>query len=200
MADNNGLWRAALIFLSTIALLVVISMYDSKKKVATAGETFAPSVVQQTMGVMPAGRDVVFDEAIPAPASTAGLFPENDTFVDEEWKIGAAEAGGNGDFASVDFGPMCTAAGCPPRDKLVASDLLPGDANSMWAQNSPAGTGDAKDVNYLNAGFHIGANTVGASMKNPSYDLRSEPANPRQQVSPWMQSTYEPLPRRKLEE
>lgn len=92
-------------------------------------------------------------------------------------------------------------ADCFPKDKLTADDLLPKDAaNSKWAQVNPAGQGDVKDKNFLNAGFHAGVNTIGSSLRNANRQLRSEPPNPQMQVSPWMQSTIEPdLSRRPLE-
>jgi hypothetical protein len=54
---------------------------------------------------------------------------------------------------------------------------------------------------FLEAGYHQGVNTIGSSLKNASRDLRAEPINPQQVVSPWMQSTVEPdLTRRPLED
>jgi hypothetical protein len=40
--------------------------------------------------------------------------------------------------------------------------------------------------------YTIGTNTVGASLKNATYDLRPAPPNPKITVSPWLQSTYQP--------
>lgn len=80
-----------------------------------------------------------------------------------------------------------------PQDRLKPEDLLPKDAaNSKWAQANPAGQGDINDVNLLNAGFHIGVNTQGQSLRNASHDIRSEPPNPRYKVSIWNNSTIEP--------
>jgi hypothetical protein len=46
----------------------------------------------------------------------------------------------------------------------------------------------------------IGVNTVGSSLRNANYSLRSEPANPQSMVSPWNVSTINPdLVRRPLE-
>jgi len=46
----------------------------------------------------------------------------------------------------------------------------------------------------------LGENTQGSSLKNANLQLRSEPANKRIPVSPWMNSTIEPdLHRRSLE-
>jgi hypothetical protein len=82
---------------------------------------------------------------------------------------------------------------CFPRDRLTAQDLLPKDAaDSKWAQLNPAGSGDIHDQNYLTAGYHIGVNTVGQSMRNANLQLRSEMPNPQAPVGPWMISTIEP--------
>lgn len=90
---------------------------------------------------------------------------------------------------------------CYPRDRLSAEDLLPKDAaNSKWAQMNPAGQGDVRDQNFLTAGYHIGVNTVGQTRRNANYQLRSDPPNPQQPVSPWNISTIEPdMNRRPLE-
>ena len=81
---------------------------------------------------------------------------------------------------------------CFPKDQLSPGELLPKDANSAWAQSNPSGQGDVGSQNFLNAGYHVGINTVGQTMRNPNLQLRSEPANPQVKVSPWLQSTIEP--------
>jgi hypothetical protein len=89
---------------------------------------------------------------------------------------------------------------CYPKDTLKSADLLPGDANSVWAQVNPMGQGALGDQNLLNSGHHIGINTVGQTLRNANRQLRSEPSNPQVPVSPWLQSTIEPdLNRRPLE-
>jgi hypothetical protein len=82
---------------------------------------------------------------------------------------------------------------CYPRDRLTASDLLPKDAaDSKWARINPSGTGDIHDQNYLTAGYHVGINTVGQTLRNANLQLRSEIPNPQNAVSPWGNSTIEP--------
>ena len=81
---------------------------------------------------------------------------------------------------------------CYPKDILSPKELLPKDSDSTWAQSVPAGQGSLGDQNFLNAGFHIGVNTVGQTLRNPNYGIRSEPPNPQIKVSPWMQTTIEP--------
>ena len=86
---------------------------------------------------------------------------------------------------------------CFPKDQLTPQELLPADANSTWAQVVPAGQGSVGDQNFLNAGFHVGINTVGQTLRNANLQLRSEPPNPQVKVSPWLQSTIEPDTNRK---
>lgn len=81
---------------------------------------------------------------------------------------------------------------CVARDRLTSADLLPLDANSRWAELNPQCSGDLQDQNYLTAGYHIGINTVGQSMRNANLQLRAEPPNPQLPVSPWGISTIEP--------
>jgi hypothetical protein len=82
---------------------------------------------------------------------------------------------------------------CFPRDRLTADDLLPKDAaDSKWAQINPSGSGNVSDQNYLTAGYHVGVNTVGQSLRNANLQLRSEIPNPQNAVGPWMISTIEP--------
>jgi hypothetical protein len=88
-------------------------------------------------------------------------------------------------------------AECYPKDVLNSSDLLPNDANSVWAQTNPNGQGSLTDKNFLNAGFHVGVNTVGQTLRNGNRQLRSDPPNPQVKVSPWMQTTIEPDVNRK---
>ncbi len=79
-----------------------------------------------------------------------------------------------------------------PQSQLTAAELLPQDNSSQWAQVYPTGEGSLKDRNFLQAGYHIGINTVGQTLRNANQQLRSEPPNPQVKVSPWLQSTIEP--------
>jgi len=81
---------------------------------------------------------------------------------------------------------------CFKRDRLTATDLLPSDASSKWAEINPSSSGELSDQNFLTAGYHVGINTVGQSMRNANLQLRSEIPNPQVAVSPWLISTIEP--------
>ena len=98
------------------------------------------------------------------------------------------------------FGSAEAPAGCYPRDQLTPGELLPKDPNSVWAQQNPMGTGSLKGKNFLSAGALIGINTVGQSLRNANYQLRSEPPNPQVPVSVFNVPTIEPdVNRRSLE-
>ncbi|MBE18314.1 MAG: hypothetical protein CMH79_06090 [Nitrospinae bacterium] len=78
---------------------------------------------------------------------------------------------------------------------LTPKDLLPKNGNSNEVQKfneqHPDGEGILKGVNYLEATFHAGVNTVGQSLRNANLNLRAEPPNPRAIISPWMNSTID---------
>ena len=84
----------------------------------------------------------------------------------------------------------------PPASSCVSSsnpsDLLPKDTNSQWAQLNPVGQGGLANVNFLKAGYQIGIDTVGQSLRNANLQIRSEPPNPQMSVGPWNQSTITP--------
>ena len=88
-------------------------------------------------------------------------------------------------------------AGCFPKEQLNPEELLPQDNANVWAQANPSGEGSLKDRNFLQAGHHIGVNTVGQTLRNANMQLRSEPPNPQVKVSPWLQTTIEPDVNRK---
>lgn len=71
------------------------------------------------------------------------------------------------------------------------AELLPNDTNSQWAQLNPSGKGELANVNLLKAGYHIGIDTIGQTLRNANLQIRSEPPNPQLYVGPWNNSTIE---------
>ena len=89
---------------------------------------------------------------------------------------------------------------CSNQQVVNPSELLPKDENSEWAKLNPMGAGDLQNVNLLQAGYHVGINTVSSSLRNANLQLRSEPANPQVSVGPWNNTTISPdINRRPLE-
>jgi len=110
--------------------------------------------------------------------------------------------GDNEQFASVS-GIKTPTRSCYPQNSLKPDDLLPQDKKNDindFDKNNPVSEGILKGVNFLEAGYQVGVNTVGQSLRNSNQQLRSEPANPQVNVSPWQNSTIGPdLGRRPLE-
>jgi len=118
--------------------------------------------------------------------------------------IAASEELGRNEGQMVVQGLGRTPSTCYPQPTLKAEDLLPKeDSQAIKEFNiaSPAGEGILQGVNMLDAGFHVGVNSVGQSLRNANQQLRSEPPNPQVQVSPWQMSSIGPdLLRRPLED
>ena len=104
------------------------------------------------------------------------------------------DAVGNGSFAPINGAPSNGGmpSSCNKPNMQNPADLLPKDNNSQWAQLNPAGKGDLANINLLKAGYHIGIDTVGQTLRNANLQIRSEPANPQVSVGPWNLSSIEP--------
>ena len=110
--------------------------------------------------------------------------------------------GDNEQFASVS-GISTPTRSCYPQNTLKPDDLLPQDKKNdvnNFNKNYPVSEGILKGVNFLEAGYQVGVNTVGQSLRNANQQLRAEPPNPQVNVSPWQNTTIGPdLGRRPLE-
>jgi hypothetical protein len=188
---NNQLIQLLLIVGVAIILLLLIKTYyfDNKSMVASEGfyDYDAESPVAQTAEEEMEEEEVQeqFENPVPSASEEMGMNEEPRSLNE------------TGDVSNLgQFLP----SECYPKDVLSSTDLLPGGANSTWAQVVPAGQGALTDQNFLTSGHHLGMNTVGNSLRNSSWDLRSEIPNPQSQVSPWNQTTIGPdLMRRPLD-
>jgi hypothetical protein len=109
----------------------------------------------------------------------------------------------DGDFADLDdaYGPLqndgLTADTVNLLNKEVkqfkAEDYLPKEKNDDWFDTDFAGSLNIENASLINTEkYQIGVNTVGQSLKNPSYDIRGTIPNPKFNVGPFNNSTYEP--------
>jgi len=149
-----------------------------------AGEDDEPGVSQKAAvlgNLNSMGGDAKNAEGFKAPAQHDASGNAHEGFANMEDVTGPAQ-----------FSSASAPAGCYPRDQLTPGELLPKDANSVWAQQNPMGTGSLKGKNFLSAGALIGVNTVGQTLRNANYQLRSEPANPQVPISVFNNSTIEP--------
>lgn len=76
-------------------------------------------------------------------------------------------------------------------DIFRAEDYLPQEMNKDWFEVMPEPI-SVKNRHLINISRPVGINTVGTTLKNPSYDIRGTPPCPKFVVSPWLQSSYEP--------
>ena len=78
---------------------------------------------------------------------------------------------------------------CNNQPVMDPKELLPSDNNNEWSNIMP--NNDLKNVGMLNAGHHVGINTVGSSLRNANLQIRSEPVIPQNNVGPWNNTTIE---------
>ena len=85
-----------------------------------------------------------------------------------------------------------TAPGYSAQSVASPQDLLPKDQNSQWAALNPVSQGNIAAPDLLQAGYHIGLDTIGQTLRNANLQERSDPIIPKSSVGPWNQSTIEP--------
>lgn len=124
--------------------------------------------------------------AEPAKATEEGFYGGFDRTVSSY--AAAGDATGRAAVPSSDH------ANCYTRDGLNPSDLLPKpsvEASQFLASNPPA-PGSPDERNLLQAGHHIGVDTVCQTNKNPNLQLRSDPPIPRCGAQPVFNSSSIP--------
>ena len=194
MMKNPFTTRLVLIILAGSMLVYLASEYY-KKNITEVAEKF-----EDTVPTIDVDSDIVVDKAPEPELKTEVVGDLKEKKVDD-YPVMPSEDDLNEQYKPVDYEEKKAPNDCFPRDKLTAEDLLPKDAaHSKWAQANPAGQGELKNKSFITAGYHVGVNTVGNSLRNANMQLRSEPINPQIKVSPWMQSTIQPdLNRKPLE-
>lgn len=72
------------------------------------------------------------------------------------------------------------------------SELLPVDTNNKWGELNTLNQGNIAMPDLLQAGYHIGLDTIGQTLRNANLQERSDPIIPKNDIGPWNQSTIEP--------
>ena len=187
------------VVLALLVVAVIVGAVFLYRNMSGQSTLELPQVVEDVVDDVMESEEVAMEEALAATEGFQGnMMNHQEGFADP-----AAENQGS-DPAAVEPQPSANnnqlPSECYPKDVLTSADLLPRDANSLHAQVVPSGQGALSDQNFLTAGYHIGINTVGQTLRNANRQLRSEPANPQTQVSPWLNTTIEPdINRRPLE-
>ena len=194
---------------AAVALMYVMKNYSNGKGLGgTAGfysqsntdSDAAPALPQGAFG--DEGANYKLNPRNPPQPGGAGGAPTGTCGQGTSYRASAG-LGQNETNASVS-GIATSSFGMPPSCAKQAvvdpKQLLPRDSNNSFSQMNPGGAGDIQNVSLLKAGYHIGINTVGQSLRNANLQLRSEPANPQLNIGPWNQTTIgSDLARRALE-
>jgi hypothetical protein len=156
-----------LLLLGGIVLIYVIMNYSSNKN-------FMPE------SMAPKNRRASGNANSYSPSSMVPAGANEGTFAMDSSPLNASDSNLSG-----------MPSNCTGNNTNNPSDLLPKDGNNAWGLQ-PMGSGDYLGVNFLNAGYLNGIDTVGSSLRNANLQVRSEPPNPQLIVSPWQNTTIEP--------
>lgn len=168
------------LLLALVAVVGVLYKYNSQK-----------SVLSDNMADFKADSSAPAENLASAAVSSAPLEMAAAAVAPKD--VGAVNLAENKDqFAAV---KGLTSGNKPTNvhtDKPVMDpkELLPSDNNNEWSSVMP--NNDLKNVGMLNAGHHVGINTVGSSLRNANLQVRSEPVIPQNKnVGPWNNTTIE---------
>ena len=181
---------------AALALIYFINHYATKKGLVQSGMQSNDEMPAMSNNVMNAPNAINQPESLAAgnasscgagnPATPANPLGQN-----------AGPAGVNGVQTNMHGLPAKLQTSCL---LLILSSFFLRMSNNEFSKMNPMGAGDVANVSLLRAGYHIGINTVGQSLRNANLQLRSEPANPQLNVGPWNTSTIGPdFNRRPLE-
>ena len=136
------------------------------------------------------------NKGMPGPESNAQMQPQYKNPGNNNSGVRPSEPLGQNEVFASAKGVQTSMPGipssCSQPNITNPAELLPKDSNSQWAQLNPSGKGELANVNLLKAGYHIGIDTIGQTLRNANLQIRSEPPNPQLYVGPWNQSTIEP--------
>jgi len=169
LLKDNGL---ATILLGLVALYVLYMFYNYLSSKGSYSEELMTPNTNNAYG----GQTNQQNVSVPGPVGN----------------VKAAEESGNEVFSSVNNVQSVgqgLPTSCTNPSMTNPSDLLPKDTNSSWAELNPSGKGELANINLLKAGYHIGIDTIGSSLRNSNLQIRSEPPNPQINVGPWNNST-----------
>ena len=173
--------RLCMILGIVLLLGLFVFIYNSDKGISTSKMTNQTEVSESTWSTANVD-DQYPGETAPLPAKSSEVMPA--------MPVGLNSGPGDAEGLRTVTGGVVQS--CLNQQAANPSDLLPNDPNRNFAANSPHGSGELANVNLLKAGQLSGIDTVGGTLRNANLQVRSEPPNPRHQVSPWLNSTIEP--------
>tara|TARA_B100001287_G_C22645508_1_gene512459 strand:+ start:903 stop:1481 length:579 start_codon:yes stop_codon:yes gene_type:complete len=161
-----------LLILGVVVLAGILFRYNSEKGLLSDGMSGNPF---SGVSEVSSGEGAVSEES--QPAQVEGAVPVGSTDDAQYLKVSGIKSG-KADSKSCNEQPM-----------MDPKELLPTDKNNEWSNIMP--NNDLKNIHMINAGHHVGINTVGSSLRNANLQIRSEPVIPQGNVGPWNQTTIE---------
>jgi len=165
------------ILLGIIIIGVALCHYGNQKNLTQQGFQDAPpygTTMNQMAPLVQAAQAAGGNSTVPLAYPAV----EPDTAA----KVTTPPGGGGGQI------PTVPPPNCAQQPTLNPTELLPKNGANAWGSSSP---GNAP-MNFLDSGYLAGINTVSGSLRNANQQLRSEPPNPTNLVSPWLNTTIEP--------
>lgn len=188
MAKENNLVLYFSLLILLLLIIVLFHAYNTKCKTSSSTEKFENEPFPATFGNIPQpiASESVADKSqadVNLASSGGDIYKGSDPYGNSSWsRVESKEAV-----------PSFDNTACFPKDNLTSKDLLPKDAaDSKWAQMNPSTGASIYDGAFLNSGFWTGINSKNGNLRNANLQLRSDPPNPTQPVSPWLQSTIQP--------
>ena len=159
----------SILFLGGIVLLAILSSYSRSKGAEAMSKNMMHSNRQNDM-----------------PENNSKMMNEKQNTASQQFTGVSSEE--NDQYATVQpsGGQPNLPSSCSSQQIADPKDLLPSTNNDMSLPQP------MHNSEFLNAGHHIGIDTVGQSLRNANLQLRSEPPNPQESVGPWLNSTIEP--------
>lgn len=163
--------KTLMVLLIVFVLAFFLYNYSDSKTFGRDGYTGGASPYNSASSVQPS----VNTQNIPSVTSTPSA-PEN-VFVQD-----------NGIVAPV----QTNQGGYVPKNTGAPSDLLPKGQSGQFSDFNMLNQGNIAMPDLLDAGYLIGLDTIGQSLRNANYQERSDPIIPKMSVGPWNNSTIEP--------
>ncbi len=190
------------LLLVLLLAVVLIHMLNSKEEIPNEGEVEALTEedIKDEEKIEESKMDPTNE---PTEENTIEVPPTDESMIDSV--LGTTVQPNDVQNTGSDVNEVGTSVTAQNMQKLVAeneknklnfnsSELLPKEVNNDWFETDFSHAQvNVNDENLIVTDRYItGVNTVGQSLKNPSYDIRASPACPKFTVSPWQQSTIEP--------
>ena len=182
--------------LAALVLIYFINNYSAKKGLVQSGMQSQEHLPPVTNNVLNAQNAINQPQSNPAGNAASCGISGNPAAPAHPLGQNSGPAG----VAGLSTNMQGLPSSCTRQPVVDPKQLLPKDGNNEFSAMNPKGAGDVANVSLLRAGYHIGINTVGQSLRNANLQIRSEPANPQLNVGPWNTSTIGPdFNRRPLE-